>query len=189
MLLLCVVGVCCWCVLLLCVVVVVVCCVLCVVCCVLCVVCCCVLVLVWLLLCCCVVVGLAFRTTRLAGPPKISLFFPLTHNFNSSWGGIGGSGAAGVPHDSPRTANVHASVPGLQTPPKFHEETPKRSNKEVKLWREREKTRNFRPPTLWGPLSLYTRSKNGLAQIGFGPNWRGQNLPASHVFCFGFPVQ
>ena len=144
------------------------------------VVCCCVLL--------CVVVGLALRTTRLAGPPKMSLFFPLTHNFNSSWSGIGGFGAAGVPHDNPRTGNVHASVLGLQTPPKFHEETPKRGKKELKLCGRGQKKREILGPPPFGAHSLYTRSKNGLAKIGFGPNWPGQNLPASHVLCFGFPV-
>ena len=33
--------------------------------------------------------------------------------------------------------------PGLQTPPKFHERTPKREKKERQLWREREKNAKF----------------------------------------------
>ena len=37
-----------------------------------------------------------------------------------------------------------------KTPPKFHEETPKRGKKERKLWRKK-KARNFGPPTLRGP--------------------------------------
>ena len=30
-------------------------------------------------------------------------------------------------------------------------------------------------PTLWGPTMTHTRSKNGLAKIGFGPNWPHQD--------------
>ena len=45
--------------------------------------------------------------------------------------------AAGVSHDNPRTPNVNLTPPVLQTPPKFHERTPKREKKERKLWQER----------------------------------------------------
>ena len=46
---------------------------------------------------------------------------------------------------------AHLSAPALQTPPKFHEKTPREGRKERILWRERgKKARNFGPPTLRG---------------------------------------
>ena len=79
--------------------------------------------------------------------------------------------------------------PALQTPPKFHEKTPRERQKERNWGREKEKkARNFGPPTLRGPtLRAPTFS-------GFGPhpsaphpsglhhdthqiqNWIGQNF-------------
>ena len=59
----------------------------------------------------------------------------------------------GLAHDNQRTPKrAHLSVPALQTPPKFHEKTPREGRKERILWREREKkARNFVPPTLRAP--------------------------------------
>ena len=61
--------------------------------------------------------------------------------------------SAGPPSENSKRAQLR--VPALQTPPKFHEKTP-RDTKRAKRWRERErKTRNFGPrtrgPTLRGP--------------------------------------
>ena len=56
-------------------------------------------------------------------------------------------GPAGASHDSPNRA--------LQTPPKFHERTPKRGEKERKMWREGNKREILAPhtsgPTLRAP--------------------------------------
>ena len=47
---------------------------------------------------------------------------------------------------------AHLSAPARQTPPKFHEKTPREGRKERILRREREKkARNFGPPTLRAP--------------------------------------
>ena len=50
-------------------------------------------------------------------------------------------------HDNPRELRT-CTFQGLalQTPPKFHEKTPKREKKERKLWRERKKSAKF-----WAP--------------------------------------
>ena len=76
------------------------------------------------------------RTSLHRTAQNVALFFP-----------------AGVSDDSPRTPNVHILGPGAsKSPPRFNEKTPKRGQKERKMWREREqKARNFGPPTLRGP--------------------------------------
>ena len=51
-------------------------------------------------------------------------------------------GPPGFSHDSPRTPDVHRRV--LQTPPKFHEKTPRERQKERKWWpREGKQKREF----------------------------------------------
>ena len=58
--------------------------------------------------------------------------------------------AAGARTRQPENSKrAHLSAPALQTPPKFHEKTPKEGRKERIFRREREKkARNFGPPTL-----------------------------------------
>ena len=47
---------------------------------------------------------------------------------------------------------AHLSAPALQTPPKFHEKTPREGRKERIMWRERgRKNAKFWAPTLRGP--------------------------------------
>ena len=62
------------------------------------------------------------------------------------------TGPPGLAHDSPRTPSVaHFRAPALQTPPKFHERTPReRKKKENCGGRREKKARNFGPPTLLG---------------------------------------
>ena len=61
----------------------------------------------------------------------------------------------------------------LQTPPKFHEKTPKREKKERKLWREREKSAKFWAPTLRGGDHPSGRAP----PFGAGPTfWGGPHL-------------
>ena len=84
-----------------------------------------------------------------------------------------------------------------KTPPKFNEKTHSERQKERNWgWETEKKARNFGPPTLRGPTHrggppfgpdflwvwappfgamTHTRSRNGLAKIGFGQNWLGQN--------------
>ena len=84
-------------------------------------------------------------------PPQIS-FFLLLWNFG---GVFEGQNRAGVFTQQPdNSKHAHLRVPPLQTPPKFHEKTPKKGKKERNLWLEREKVRNFGPPTLRGSLGL-----------------------------------
>ena len=61
--------------------------------------------------------------------------------------------AAGARTRQPENSKrAHLSDPALQTPPKFHEKTPREGRKERILWRERgKKARNFGPPTLRAP--------------------------------------
>ena len=60
----------------------------------------------------------------------------------------GRRGFTGQPENSKR---AHLSAPTLQTPPKFHERTPKeRKKKENCGGRREKKARNFGPPTLRG---------------------------------------
>ena len=69
------------------------------------------------------------------------------------------------------------SVPALQTPPKFHEKTPRERRKnEISGGREKKKARNFWPPTLraptppgphpFGPPPKTKLAKCGLAKFG-----------------------
>ena len=63
-----------------------------------------------------------------------------------------GFGAAGASHDSPENSKrAHLSAPALQTPPKFHEKTPREGRKERILRREREKDAKFWAPHPSGP--------------------------------------
>ena len=79
----------------------------------------------------------------------------------------GGPEAAGASHDSPRAQTCTFHGPGLQTPPRFNEKTP-RDRKRAKWWREREKKeRNFGRSGGGGPVS------GGLAQ---GP---GESKPTT----------
>ena len=61
----------------------------------------------------------------------------------------------------------------LQTPPKFHEKPPREREKELKMWRERKKTRNFGPPTLRGSTLRTPPVASPLHFLGFGPTLRG----------------
>ena len=65
---------------------------------------------------------------------------------------------------------AHFRVPALQTPPKFHEKTPKRGKKEYKLWREREKRAKF------GRVQGRGRAQ-GPSQIGLKRSWSEQVWP------------
>ena len=61
-------------------------------------------------------------------------------------------GRRGFTRQPQNSKRAHFRDPALQTPPKFHERTPKREKKERKLWRDREKKREiFGPPTLRSP--------------------------------------
>ena len=63
------------------------------------------------------------------------------------------TGPPGLAHDSPRTPNVHIlRAPALQTPPKFHETTPKREiRKKIVVGGGKKKARNFGPPPFRAP--------------------------------------
>ena len=138
----CVVVVCCCCVLLcdvlllLCVVVVV-CCLLCVV--VVLFVCCCLCVVV---VCCCLcVVVVWFWTFR---------FSPCLSGCRLKPRPL--RGRRGFTRQPENSKRVHFRVPALQTPPKFHEKTPRETQKERNGGgRGKKNARNFWPPTLWTP--------------------------------------
>ena len=59
-------------------------------------------------------------------------------------------GRRGFTRQPENSKRAHFRTPALQTPPKFHEKTPRERRKNEIFQREREKkARNFRPPTLW----------------------------------------
>ena len=82
--------------------------------------------------------------------PKFRSCFSLSRHHFHSFSLVGGRrrGSTRQPKNSKR---AHFKAPALQTPPKFHERTPKREEKERKLWREGKNTRNFGPPSLRSP--------------------------------------
>ena len=112
-------------------------------------------------------VGVGFPWTALplnrpsAGPPKILLFFsPLPPPFRSFCVSLGVFSLilvflARLGSRAKNSKRAHFRTPALQTPPKFHEKTPRETQKERILWREREKTRDIlgtlRAPTLRAP--------------------------------------
>ena len=59
-------------------------------------------------------------------------------------------------HTTTHSKRAHLRVPALQTPPKFHEKTPKERQKERKWGRETEKKREILPPPPFGarPLAI-----------------------------------
>ena len=90
-------------------------------------------------------------------------------------------GPAGVSHDNQRAQTCTFERPGLQTPPKFHEKTPREGRKERILWREREKkARNFGLPTLRAPTllapTLRASTFSGFGPPPFGPHPSGPLL-------------
>ena len=70
-------------------------------------------------------------------------------HWTSLWPPPGPRGFTRQPENSKR---AHLRVPALQTPPNFHEKTPREREKERKWGREREKkARNFGPPAFGPP--------------------------------------
>ena len=73
-------------------------------------------------------------------------------------------------------------VPALQTPPKFHEKTPKERKKTKMRAGQEKKTRKFGPPTLWEPRPSGPRPSGGNpgAPSFGGPPFGGPTLRGSH---------
>ena len=62
---------------------------------------------------------------------------------------------------------AHLRSPALQTPPKFHERTPKREKKERKMWRERKKNAKFWAVRQRGAFE----ERGGPGEGGSGVRW------------------
>ena len=150
---------------------------------------------------------------KLWGPegwgPKISRFFPLSHHIflgvprlyvcqasgalirvstcGSSLGPVwvhSDNCSRGFTRQPENSKLAHLSAPALQTPPKFHETTPREGRRERILWREREKkSAKFWAPHpsglhpsgphffwVWATLRAPTlRAPTLRAPTGFGP--------------------
>ena len=89
-----------------------------------------------------------------AGPPKFSLlFFPLPPPFSLFFSLSESSRGILVVFLEPGNLNrAHLRVPAPQTPPKFHEKTPRQREKERKWEREREKKREILGPPFVAPI-------------------------------------
>ena len=79
--------------------------------------------------------------------------------------------AAGAPIRQPKNSKrAHLRVPALQTPPKFHERTPReRKKKENCGGRREKKARNFGPPTVQAPP--FRDPPFGAPPFGAPPFW------------------
>ena len=88
--------------------------------------------------------------------------------------GVGGFGAPGFHMTIREVQTCTFQAPALQTPPKFHEKTP-RDTKRAKWWREREKKREILGPPPFGAPALRGPHPSGLPPFGaptfsrFGP--------------------
>ncbi len=93
-----------------------------------------------------------------------------------------GCGRRGFTRQPENSKRAHLSAPVLQTPPKFHENTPREGRKEPILWRESEKkAQNFGPPHHWTshpPTTTQHTQKKPEQLISKNPNnWlKNQNL-------------
>ena len=89
------------------------------------------------------------------------------------------AGAAGASHDSPRTPNVHISGPRRF---KHHQNSTKKTKRESKLWREREKkSAKFWAPTLRGstlphPSGPHPSGPHPLGPHPLGPHHDTKNI-------------
>ena len=92
--------------------------------------------------------------TLSARPPNFSLFFALPPPFSlfsslsgcllvEFWWCLRSARTLKCARQPENSKRAHFRTPPLQTPPKFHEKTPKRGKKERKLWRESEKQREI----------------------------------------------
>ena len=83
--------------------------------------------------------------------------------------------AAGARTRQPENSKrAHFTAPALQTPPKFHERTPRERKKKENCGGKREKKReNFGPPTLRGSTLRGSTLRGSTLR---GPNLRGPNL-------------
>ena len=114
----------------------------------------------------------------------------VSWGFRGVHGGFRGVKAAGVSHDSPRAQTCTFEGPGAsETPPKFHEKTPRQRQKNRKWGREVEKKSEilgpppfgetafgapaFLHPTLRGPTTTHTTQKR-IGQNGIGQSWSGR---------------
>ena len=84
------------------------------------------------------------------------------------------TGPPGLAHDQPENSKrAHLNAPALQTPPKFHEKTPREGRKERILRREREKkARNFGPHRSGSHYSgLHPSGPHPSGLHPSGPHW------------------
>ena len=111
---------------------------------------------------------------------KFVLFLPSLGVFSLNFGGVF-KGRDPQMCTFGLSKRAHLSAPALQTPPKFHEKTPREGRKERILWREREKKREilgfppfgappfgpppFRPPT----FSVFGPPPFGASTLPAGP--------------------
>ena len=133
-------------------------------------------------------VGVGFPWTALplnrpsAGQPKILLFFSPLPPFRSLCVSLGVFSLilvflARLGSRAKNSKRAHFRTPALQTPPEFHEKTPRETQKERILWREREKKNKIlgtlRAPTLRAPT----------LPPPFGPSPFGPPLGLAPGFC------
>ena len=140
------------------------------------------------------------------GPPfpgtaqNFALFFPLPpqNSFFSSLSWRSSPKPPGLHTTAREPKRAHLSAPALQTPPKFHEKTPREGRKERILWREREKSAKFwaphpsdphlQAPTfswVWAPTLLVPTFRPPLF-LGLGPHPSAPTLRAPHSLAPAF---
>ena len=94
-------------------------------------------------------------------------------------------GRWGFTRQSENSKRAHLSVPALQTPPKFHEKTPRERRKEQNFVAgQGKKARNFGPPTLRGSTF---RGSTLLGSTLLGSTLRAPTLRAPTFSGFGPP--
>ena len=93
-------------------------------------------------------------------------------------------GRRGFTRQPENSKRAHLSAPALQTPPKFHEKTPREGRKERILRRDREKSAKFWAPTLRGPT---LRGPTLRAPTLRAPTFSGLGPPPFGAPPFGAP--
>ena len=114
-------------------------------------------------------------------PAPISFFFCLSGCLLVEF-----LGPPGLPHDSPRTPNVHISGPGAS---KHHQNSTRkhleRQKKNEIVAGEEKKTRNFGPPSLRGPTlrgpTFGARAERSSANLLLVEGWLGQKTILAKV--------